>query len=439
MTAVRRWLSSDAWAGWPVWLWIALAGVVVRLGYLGITAAFSPVPDWATMPPDAKEYVHAAASILHGRYETFDDPRFHYYRSPGYPALVALVALVTRTQPGGWPLLVVQAFMSGLWCALIYLLARRLRLAAGVATLAGLAAVMDPTAVALTPVVLSDLPTATVLLASTWFLVVGVQDGGRVRFAASGLLLGYAVLMRPASYGFIVVWLILALLWPRERHLRPSALALLVAVALVLPLAWATHVHSRTGVWALDTISSQRFYTCTATGLAARGDPHTHARLFLAARRREQRFLSTMRSEQGRVRWEQAQADSAIHANLDGIPLHVARTTAYVLLSPSKEYYLQFPRPPGAPTTASLPYKLFSVALAALSAWGLIVLAVARDWRSVGVLAVVTGSALAASLFVGAIGGERIILPGAFGLLTSGAAGAWWFILRISNPGGEEK
>jgi len=419
----RRWLSSSEWAGRPVWLWIALAGLLAHLAYIGITWAFSPVPRWWAAPEDSPGYISAARSILHGRYETVPgDPRFRYFRSPGYPALLAFVALITGGDPGGWTIVFAHALLAALWCGLNYALARRLGIEPEVAALAGIAVVFYPTALALTPVILTDLPAAVALTVSLWFLVTGLQSSRLRMVIVAGLFAGWAILMRPAAQVVLLVWPVVGWLWPNRGNFGWRGVTVLVLSSAAIPALWMAHVHSEIGLWMMNTHTSHHLYAGTCSGVIVRGVPNLHARLENETRRHEfEEVVPGFRTERERVLWEKAQADSIIRVNLDGVLPYLVRTTALFLLSPTKEYYAQFP--PSKAHGSSVLLKLLSLTQLALVVWGMVAFARERRWRVVAVLLVVLGGVVGVSLMAGAMAGIRLLLPAALTYVIAGAKG----------------
>jgi len=423
MLTLRENLAADRWAGAPVWLWVMLIGVSTHVAYTAITWQFSPVDQWWLAASDSRDYINLAKSILHGEYETVPgDPRFRFYRSPGYPVILAAVSVVTGTPPGAWPAILFQTLLGGIWCALIYSVARRLVDKPEVPLLAGLGATVHPSSLALSQVILTDLAGAASFMLGMWLLVSGVQELRPARLLGSGLVAGWAILIRPAAIITVALWPALVWALPRRRFSPIWGSALVFGSTIALPLLWASIVYAHTGVLAMNTHTSHHLYSNIAHGLVARGIPHLHAQRENEAKAREERLLPKDITEKQRVEWEKAQADSIICANIGGAIPHAARTIAYLLLSPTKEHFMQFP-PPGR--RSSVVAKAVSVGEMALVVCGFIVMLRRRSYRATLSLCLLLAAVLGISLSAGAMTGMRLMLPAALTFLVGGAVAVW--------------
>lgn len=225
MVTERRWLAA-----------LLLVALVLRLGW-GLTR---PAADAAIAAlPDQREYLDLGRNLLHAGTLSFHDPRFdqtvYAYRTPGYPAFIALC--------GGSPRVVrvAQAFVDTSTVLAVYLLARRLSPQSSVLSpiFAGALVALNPLLIYFSGLVLSE-TLYTACLA--WGVYLATLPRG---WFVSVLLLVFGVMVRPAGIGLVVLVPVVAV-WANWQAGRPylwrSALVragvALAVLALVLSL-WA--------------------------------------------------------------------------------------------------------------------------------------------------------------------------------------------------------
>ena len=422
-------LGADTWMGFPVWLWLAVAAGIAHLAYIGATWIFSPIDEWWLAASDSRHYVEGAESVLRGRYATVsDDPLglMRYHRVPGYAVVLALFATVTRTAVGTpWAVLMNPVFAAA-FAASTYLITRRLGLRSEIAIAVGLLAAAHPTSVALSPLLLTDTPAMALVTAGLFMVVRCVQRDGPIRDAvAGGLLVGFAAIMRPAALLAMILWPILAMVWPqRRRALLVVPVAFFVA-AIAMPLAWTVHVYQQTGVATINTHTAFHRHVYYSTHVASRGVQAVHRRLVDDAFERYEDAIRSgeLNSERELVRWHEAQADSFFNRGAGGFLPAFVRSSMASLASPSKTYRILFPALSTKPTRIA--FGGASLGLLALMVAGIAVLVRFRRWRAFIALLSLLGGVLLMNVTVGAIGGARLMLPAAFTTLTLTAVGAW--------------
>jgi 4-amino-4-deoxy-L-arabinose transferase-like glycosyltransferase len=182
VTERRRWLSA-----------LLLVALVLRLGW-GLTRPTTDA-EMAVLP-DQREYLDLGRNLLHAGTLSFHDPRFdqtiYAYRTPGYPAFVALCGGSARAVRA------VQAFVDTSTVLAVYLLARRWTPGVGPLAAAALVA-LNPLLIYFSGLVLSE-TLYTACLA--WGVYLATLPRG---WTASVLVLVFGVLVRPAGIGLVVL------------------------------------------------------------------------------------------------------------------------------------------------------------------------------------------------------------------------------------------
>jgi hypothetical protein len=230
---------------------LARSDVLAVLALLGITLAMR-LAFFATWPPfmnlDSEGYYLPAHDILHGR-----APDFGLRRSPGYPLFILpIIALVGEDLQR---LVTVQHFVLGpLTVLATYGLARCFMAWPGALVAGALIAFSGPQLVfehyVMTEALYGALLTIGVLAA-----VVAARREHRWLAIASGLVLGWAVLVRPI--GQIVVGLGLVFLfvsvWHRNRSMRRAAMlgAAFVLASAVVVVPWMTYNYLTQGAFVI--------------------------------------------------------------------------------------------------------------------------------------------------------------------------------------------
>ena len=231
--------------------------LLVRLGW-----ALSRPADAASVDqlPDQREYLETARSLLRGEGLSFVDPRFgtevKAFRTPGYPALLALCGANVRVARAAQALIDTGTVLAA------FLLARRW-LVETPSLVAALLVAFNPFLIYFTGLLLTEtlftamLAWARVRLA--WPGVVESVGRARLMWVGGTVLLALAVLVRPGAIGLPVGLALagavanrhaagayrLGPLWP----LPVGATAMLITVLALLPWAYRNHLVVGQWVW----------------------------------------------------------------------------------------------------------------------------------------------------------------------------------------------
>ena len=224
---------------------------------------------------DAPSYLGPARSLLqHWSFDTSHpagQPEF--LRTPGYPAFVAAVWRVfgeTNTA-----VLLVQVVLSAITVYLVYLLASRMWSPA-IGLLAAVLTALDPLQNASTATLLTECLAALALtmLAAVGFVVFSNDKPRLWLLALLGFLLAAATLLRPVTYYFPLLVVILLLVKYAPRRDRWGDLVKMTA-AFLAPLViflggWQFRNHERVDSWRISGIEAKNLYKFRATGAIAR-------------------------------------------------------------------------------------------------------------------------------------------------------------------------
>lgn len=216
---------------------ILVVALALRLGF-GLTRP----GDEASLAalPDQVEYLALGKSVLAGDGLVFTDARFgtpvHAFRTPGYPAFVALLgANLTGIR-------VAQAVLDTLTVLGAALLARRVF---GKGELvAALLVALNPFSIYFASLVLTETLFTSLLVWGTFLLLTG---GTRV-FLLGTLVLALSVLVRPGAMALPVVLATVAAMSRASLPRVPAALTAAVLTAAVLA-PWAFRNHKLLNAW----------------------------------------------------------------------------------------------------------------------------------------------------------------------------------------------
>jgi 4-amino-4-deoxy-L-arabinose transferase-like glycosyltransferase len=228
---------SNRPAPWLV-AWIGIAFLLRLIWVLRLPASDA----YLSSLPDQREYLELGRNLVHGNGLFFHDTRFDAdvfaYRTPGYPAFVALCGGSIRI------IRIAQAGVDASCVLAIYLLARRW-LGPRRSLFAAAIIALNPLLIYFSGLVLAETVFTALLV---WGMVLIVLP----RTTGCGLLsLGLAVLVRPSA---LLLPVFLAGVNPISRnayHLRRAMAVAVVVVLLLFPWAWRNHV--RVGAWIWTT------------------------------------------------------------------------------------------------------------------------------------------------------------------------------------------
>jgi 4-amino-4-deoxy-L-arabinose transferase-like glycosyltransferase len=219
--------------GWLVV--IGLLALTLRLGWVLRLPSDGAIIDRL---PDQREYLDLGLNLLHGHELVFVDPRFGdnvlAYRTPGYPAFVALCRGDVRV------IRIVQTCIDASSVLGTYVLARRWLSRGRARVAAGIVAV-NPFLIYFCGLVLSETLFTSLLV---WGMAFLVRRG--VAWWGGAILLLASVLVRPSALAMPLGLSLVCAFVNRDtkqpydwRWLPPvGTLALLLTLAALLPWAW---------------------------------------------------------------------------------------------------------------------------------------------------------------------------------------------------------
>jgi len=218
-----------------VLVWAAIAGIAVRLMF-GLSY-------WVDKPltRDEREYLSLARNLAAGRGFTYDaairdSPIEPFGRAPGYPFWLALTGAASDANTVPASVKIVQSLLGGVAIVLMGIIAGRIA-GAGAAKAAAVLAALYPPLVWISAYALSEALLWPLALCGAWLFDQSLSQRGRRALwlaAAAGLVLGAAVLVRPATSIALLLggaWLI----WRR----RPALLAAAALGAALVIGPWS--------------------------------------------------------------------------------------------------------------------------------------------------------------------------------------------------------
>jgi 4-amino-4-deoxy-L-arabinose transferase-like glycosyltransferase len=182
---IVSWIESQGERRW--FLSLALVALIVRLGWAGLIAERQP-------RFDEKAYIGHAIRLSEGEGYVDEAKRKVAFWPVGYPlCLAAAYHLIGTSRATGLGL---QISIGTLTCLLLYLLGKRI-FGTLIARVAALLLAIYPNYVLFSSLQLSE-PLFTLLLIGAFAFLLRSLNIGRWEYAAAGILLGFAVLTRPA-------------------------------------------------------------------------------------------------------------------------------------------------------------------------------------------------------------------------------------------------
>ena len=182
---------------------------------------------------DSYEYVSLAQTMISdGRFAMSPESVPESFRTPGYPALLAAILLLTGSLAA---IPIVQIVLAALSCGLIYLLGEHF-FSSRVGLAAAVLFALEPAVLTNSFISASDVPFVFLLLCGTYALAA--RERGVRALLLGGVLFGAAALVRPLGL-YVIPLVLLWLLWEERGAWRPvlraGALFLLGAAIIVAP------------------------------------------------------------------------------------------------------------------------------------------------------------------------------------------------------------
>jgi 4-amino-4-deoxy-L-arabinose transferase-like glycosyltransferase len=196
------------------------------------------------------------------------------FRTPGYPIFIAMIYALFGAKP--WTVLLAQTFIDTLTIGVIFFSGNRL-FSRNSGLIASLFYAIDP------------VPSfhALTLNSETWFtfslcvagllLIIGLQDRSHFSLVISGLLFGFATLIRPIAQYLVIIFVPIILTMPPLQGLRRKALtsAIFVLSFCVALSPWLGRNYFKYNALGLSTVKgySLLFYNAAFTLSIASGQP----------------------------------------------------------------------------------------------------------------------------------------------------------------------
>lgn len=251
--------------------WLTLGAILLAALALRLGAALwwqSRLPDPAKHPlpqafafPDSDTYWQLARTIYRGEPYQYGDSTLRVFRTPGYPALLAGLFLVTGDDPRDrWPLLAARflgAILGTIAVGLVAAVAREL-FAPQAALAAALLAAIEPLTVGTSIFILTECPFTVCMLGQLLAMIVAErQDDATRRHAgafAAGVLAGLGTLIRPSWLLFTPLCGMLGVATSRER-MRMLWFALAMQAGLMVTMCpWWVRNWLETGRYVPTTL-----------------------------------------------------------------------------------------------------------------------------------------------------------------------------------------
>ena len=234
--------ASDAFRH-DMWPWLMLAfGAVLRLVVAGV-AMQAPQRHLA---PDSFGFLALAENLGAGR--GFSMATGHpwtpnCFRTPGYPAFITLVAALLPWWPTDVAVIGVQSGLVLVAGAALLRLASRLGLSVPSRLALSVALALDPVAVALSAMVLSETLFGALLAIVLLLWVTALQGCKPLPAFLAGVSIGCLALVRPIAAYFWVAPVLTLVLAPGRRPRRWLQVGLVIAGTSCVTLPWSLRNH----------------------------------------------------------------------------------------------------------------------------------------------------------------------------------------------------
>lgn len=196
------------------------------------------------------------------------------FRTPGYPMFIAMIYVLFGARP--WAVVLAQTFIDTLTVGVIFFSGNRL-FSRNAGLIAALFYAIDP------------VPSfhALAMYSETWFtfslsaaglsLIKGLQDRGRFSLVVSGLLFGFAALIRPIAQYLVFIFAPIILIMPPLQNMRRKILisAIFILSFCVALSPWLWRNYFKYNALGLSTVKgySLLFYNAAFTLSIASGQP----------------------------------------------------------------------------------------------------------------------------------------------------------------------
>lgn len=219
---------------------IVLLALFARVIYVGVIAQFDSPPTF-----DGISYDLLATHLLAGKGYTLERGMPTAFRPPGYPLFLTGIYAIFghRVEIAR----AIQIALDVLTCVLLYALGAQL-FNPRVGLLTALFGALYPLLIYMTGELYGETVAIFVILCAIWLVLLDFKVPTRWRSIVAGLLLGFAILIRPN----FLLWVPLGLVWvwlnqPPRRALVLSATLLILPAFVIAP--WALRNYLRFGAF----------------------------------------------------------------------------------------------------------------------------------------------------------------------------------------------
>ncbi|MDQ1457392.1 MAG: hypothetical protein QOH28_3012 [Actinomycetota bacterium] len=261
-------VAERRYTWWWTLIFVALAA---RVGWAAWITHAHPS---AVTNGDSPGYLGPARALVQTRHFSLspDDATPMFLRTPGYPALLAVILWVTGSQQAISP---IQAALSVLPVLVTVIVARKV-IGPTAAMVAGAVVALDPLQFSASGTILTEsLATLTLVGIVAVGLVVFAPRTDRVRprvVAALGTVTAAAIMVRPTMYFFPIVVLVFLAFRFRDRP-RRRLLALLLAFAMPIVIVaggWQVRNHYAVNSWQIAGAGAVTIYCYDAAAVQAK-------------------------------------------------------------------------------------------------------------------------------------------------------------------------
>jgi len=231
--------------------------VALVIGF-GLRLALALTMDNKISWEDESDYLDLAQKLSNGEGYVLADGSPTAFRAPGYPAFLALLRLGGLTSP--LAVRIVQVLLATIMLWLVYRLGSELMNRAAGLTGAALTAIY-PYYILMPATLLAETLFTILLLAALLLFHISLRTGRGTLLLCSAVLMGFAILTRPAAWalgGGILFWLLFITRYPTGQRLGLAALFFVAVLLTVAP--WMTRNYVRLGSFALATNGGRNFW-----------------------------------------------------------------------------------------------------------------------------------------------------------------------------------
>lgn len=246
--------------------------VVSLLIRAALFLAISASPEKFYSDTDSQDYEGIALNLMeYGVFSEETNPPFtpDLYRTPVYPALIAVIYLLTGKSVSA--VIFIQIIFGSLLSASMVPLAGRLGFSSRVGRVAGLVLAVDPLLVLTGYQLITETVFVLLLLLAFWALANFFDKEDRRWLAGAAVLIGLASLTRPINQFLPIILTLLFLI--KAGKLRfdlawKNALIFLI-ISMAITYSWALRNYLRTDVWTLSAIGDFNLLYYRAAGVIA--------------------------------------------------------------------------------------------------------------------------------------------------------------------------